>query len=236
MMQLAISLFLIVIAFCFTNTHAQEKAWSLDVSGNVGLSYRALIDNDKAPSNESIITLRDEQEVPSFCAGTSLNALYQWNPFFQLSLGVEYFNLSWKTQKLALYFANPDPSLPQHIRIIDAFDYIGLPVQIKAILPMKLWQFQGVFLYEEAILISSRSTNIQYYSDHKEQSTSPSMYAYKRQNSFLGLSLVAKRKISPKMDVQLDLGMKVGTRKIIDAPISARVYSTGLGVGISYTF
>jgi hypothetical protein len=235
MMQLAISLFLIVIAFYFTNTHAQEKAWSLDVSGNIGLSYRALIDNDKAPSNASIITLRDEQEMPSFCGGTSLNGSYQWNPFFQLSLGVEYFNLSWKTKKMALYFENPDPFLPQHIRIIDAFDYIGLPLQIKAILPMKLWQFQGVFLYEEAILISSRSTNIQYYSDHKEQSTSPSMYAYKKQNSFLGLKLVAKRKISPKMAAQLDFGIRVGTRKIIDAPISAQVYSTGLGVGISYT-
>ena len=228
--------FIVLIGMNSAKAQKQGSTWAVNCSGQLAGAFRALLDKNNAPTNASIIDIRNENEIPKVSGSFKVSGAYRVFSFFQLCAGFEYFNLGWKTQKLPLYFAQPQPDLPLYGRFIEQFHYLGIPIQVKVDLIRKNWALFASTEVEQALLLSVRSRNILYYTENNETSSAPSMDEYKRINTFWGIGVGAKRLLSNKISIELGLSGRYGLTQIINAPISARLYSFGLNMGMSYAF
>lgn len=227
---------LILLGLAAFRSFGQEdmSRFQLGVNFSPDVNYRILENNDGTEMSDAIINSRDDREIPKFGYSTGLNVCFNINRFLGIETGLQYSNKGYQTEKIDLIFGQPDPSLPEHLKYIDDFHYVDIPLKVNFTAGKKKVRFFSSVGITTNIFIKGTTTSVIYYSDRTERDKDPTSYDFEKVNLSPTVSAGIDYKINDRMNLRVEPTFRYGVLKIIDAPVTGYLYNGGLNV--SYYF
>lgn len=212
---------------------AKNRKFEFGVSVSNDIGYRTLKHNDTDPSNDFILEQRNDREEIKYCYSAGLTIAYTLNVRARISTGILYSNKGYQTEKLSLQSAFPDPEAPNKFQLRYNMNYIDVPLIFNYRFGQKKkLRFSIGAGVGTNIFLKEVRRSILYYDDKTERESSETEFDYIRIN------------LSPQVEFGVifdahDLfylsarpTFSYGLLKIIDAPITAYLFTGGINVGI----
>ena len=205
-------------------------------------AYRTISNNDGSQTSQNLIDYRDEQESYKFGNTNGLTFGFLFNRKLGLETGVQYSNMGHQTQKEELVYGGTiDPrggfnfaasGSPTHARLIDNFEYLGIPIALRYWSGTEKWRFSASLGCTASYLVRASSTVVLYYDDsNPERSNQTSETDYEKLNLIPSFSLGIDYQVNSKIHLSAMPTLRYGLLDIIDAPITGKLYSGGLQLG-----
>lgn len=191
--------------------------------------YRTIVGST---NTETIEEYRNELDIPKISYTTSVNILYNIKNYFSIETGIQYSNKGYQTKDVDLTSNEPDPNVPEKVKTIYNFHYLDVPLKTNFIFgenKIRLITSVGVNL---GFLVNDSQTNILFFSDKTDRTTSPIGQEFRKVNLSPFLSLGADYKINEKMNLRLEPIFRYGLLKTTETPLTDRLYSVGLNIGL----
>lgn len=235
------------------SVHAQTEAakgrWSIGASSWSGVAYRSLLNNDGSELAERIIVGRNDRERPELTLGGGFNAAYRISQRLSLEAGVAYarfgyaisVNLSDLTfgdaidPRRGFIYNTGDHALPSSWRFIDRFHYLEVPIGLVMELGEGRWRSSTTLGVAPAFLLAAQGITVSEYSDGRVERES-----FEPLEEFTSFNLIPYFSTGLSMHPggrwhwSMRPTFRYGALKIIDAPLSARVYSLTLDLGVGF--
>lgn len=229
--------FLITISFLSLSLVllGQERQAStfVGVNSSTNYAYRSL---EGGPSEQWILDLREfEKPIVGFDAGFTF--FHQFKKGLRLETAMQYIRLGEKTKDYLFIF--PDGTTSSKNKVVNNFDYIGVPLKLGYAIPInQRFSFfvqsgvsANVFFARRFKSILSLSTG--------ETQESTSMYftesdGFNRLNVMLTIGLGLDVKLTDSFLLRIEPNFKHAINPIVDAPIGQRPYTAGLNLGLFY--
>ena len=176
-----------------------------------------------------------------------LNVCFKVTNKFSVEAGLQYSNkgYSFKMQELVygdmidprygfIYLTN-GPTGPTKLKFVYNYHYFDIP--IRAILcfgnkKLKLITSAGI---TTNLLVNATTTSISTYEDGNiVRKTSDQAYNYKTLNLSPSISAGIIYSINDKIHLQAEPTLRYGILKIIDSPVTAYLWNSGLNISIYY--
>jgi hypothetical protein len=215
---------------------SRESKWKLGLCFSPDYAYRTLTASGGDPTASRFAELRDEREVAKLGYTAGLDARYQINKRFALSLGLQYSNKGYqtKTQEYGLDpFSTPQPNDIVSARVVSGFHYIDLPLMLH-IMAWSKGNFSlaaGLGLTASVFLTSSGKSYLKYADGSKSTSRSTDRSVFKDIMLAPTVSLGLDYKLSQKSMLRMAPTYRYGVTTIVDAPINGFLWSYGLNLG-----
>jgi hypothetical protein len=232
-------------------SQAQDDAgkWTLGAALGAGVSYRSLVNTDNSQLATTIITQRNELESPILVSSASLQVGYRLSDRLTLEGGIGYVQFGW-TSSFDLtdltfgdqidprrgFVYNTGDALPATWTLNDRFHYLEIPLGLAMLLGNGRWRSSSTLGIAPAFLLSARGTTVSNYPDGRQETEN-----YDLPQDFATFNLI------PYFSTGLGLHpganwhwhfrptVRYGALLITDTPVSGRLYSVSLDVGVHYT-
>ena len=198
------------------------------------LCYRTLKNNSLSISNDLLIETRNNRETTKFGYTTGVNACFNITKSFGLESGIQYSNKGYQTKMRDLLYAQPEPNMPHKAKTRYNFQCIDMPIKANFIIGKKKVRFCTSAGITTNFFIKETQTLVLVYSDRTTRETNPTMYNYKSVNISPTISAGIDYKINDRTNLRVEPTFRYGVLKIIDAPLTAYLYSGGLNIGYYY--
>ncbi len=253
-MNRIISGLLPAVGLCLLGTvHAQDAVpdarWSIGASIWSGGAYRTLINTDGSALADRIIAIRDDREHPDLAIGGGFHVAYRLSDRFSLEAGVAYarFGYAHSVDLSDLTFGDPiDPRRgfiyntgdvpPESWRFVDRFHYLEVPIGVVMELGQGRWRSSSSLGVAPAFLLAAQDLTVSTYADGRvERERFEPLEDYAAFNLIPYFSTGVSMYPGGRWNWSLRPTFRYGALKLIDAPVSARVYSVTLDLGVRFT-
>lgn len=92
---------------------------------------RVLKNGDGSSSTDLVIKSRNDIEIAKFGFTTGLNVWFNFSQRIGLETGIQFSNKGYKAEDQNLVYFPPNPGSPTKVKIIYAYQYIGVPLKAK---------------------------------------------------------------------------------------------------------
>ncbi|MCU0318941.1 MAG: outer membrane beta-barrel protein [Flavobacteriales bacterium] len=247
-------LLITVLALSLTATvHAQENAptrrWSIGASLGTGLAYRSLINTDGSVFADQVINERNEREKRDLAIGGGFFAGYRISDRLSLEAGVAYARLGYVSSfdlsdltfgdiidpRRGFVFNANDIAVPSSWRLLDRFHYLEVPIGLVLELGKGRWRSSTTVGVAPAFLLAAQGLTVSTFADGRVERE-----LYGRPEDFASFNLVPYISTGISMHPggrwswMLRPTFRLGALDLIDAPVSGRVYSATLELGVRY--
>jgi hypothetical protein len=225
---------------CFGQTaqnqpaQAETSGFQLGIHFSPDVCYRTLKNNDGSTMSDAIIQQRNENEIFKLGYTLGLTTLLPLNKHISLESGITYSNKGYQTTMQVLYYFQYDPAAPQKMKSIYNNHYIDIPFKANFILGKKKLRFISSLGLTTNVFIRETSTSVLVYSDRTERNSSATNFKYNRLNLSPSFGLGIDYQLNDKMNFRIQPSFSYSLLKIIDAPVTAYLYSGG--IYMSYFF
>ena len=251
-----ILIFFISMLFVHASGHSNSDTinvpgkWSLGINLSPDYCFRTLINTSGSPYADMVIDSRNgyEQFKIGFSAGVVANYRISEKAFFEF--GVSYSDKGYSSKKMELTFGDAiDPrygftyptsstsNLSGLLAVKFYYNHIYLDVPVRVLFAFgqkKTRLVTGIGVTSGFLLKSTQ--NIVY--DSGDGSNSVSTYdqyeTFNNFNLFSEVSIGVERQFGKKVTLRVQPVFKYGILKIIDAHVSAHLWSGGLNFGCYY--
>lgn len=244
--------FLIIIFYALPLTSfGQDNATEthkllIGVTASPDICYRTLENTNGSSTNDWIIDLRNDGESPKFSYSTGLSLCYNFTRHWGIETGLQYSNKGFK-------FVNSNPSFgdqidprygfiytqngptPTIVTFIDNFNYLDIPLRAIFTVGKRKIRFISSVGITANILINATNTSVVKYADgDTDRNTQEQPYDYKKINFSTTVSVGIDWQLCDKFNLRVEPTFRYGLLKIIDAPITAYLWSGGLNFTCYY--
>jgi hypothetical protein len=218
------------------------------VSVSPDYCFRTLSNNDGSSTSDLIISSRNNIETAKIGCTAGFNFSYNFSKRIGIGTGIHFSNKGYqiKTGRLTfgdvnqnagftIYSTSNDPSIPQSAKNIYNYYYIDIPLKATITFGSRSFRFVSSVGVSTNILMNASQTNIYEYQDGSlDKSTQASSESFQTINFSPEISVGVEKRIKDKIFIRVEPAFRYGVLKIIDAPITANLWSAGLNV--SYYF
>lgn len=216
--------------------------WSIGVVVPPGIAYRTLSVTSTSAIAPTTMHGSDQREDPrpNVCAQIALR--YRLSPLFSLESGIGYALMGWQ-QRIdvsALTFGDMiDPRrgylystsdlMPSAMRLLDSYHYVEIPVQASLHLGHSRLRSVTSIGISTSYLVRYSHTVITEYGDGSHHRNSTDLTSsFKQFGLFPTISSGVSYQVSDRMELQMQPTFRYGVLNVIDAPITANLWSAGL--------
>ncbi len=138
--------------------------------------------------------------------------------------------------RIGFFFTDVDySSIPKSVKFIYNHYYIDIPLKVTYKMGKgKIRIIGGLGITTNILIKSTQQSIFEYQNGDKEKSTVPANEAYKQLNLSPNISFGIERKFKSNHVVRVEYNVSHGILGIIDAPITANLWSSG--INFSYYF
>lgn len=214
-----------------------DRAWMVGMSVSPGIACRSLVSTTSDASWDNHIAFRNSYEEPRLAYGGSLFCALGISDRLSLEGGLGYSIQGYQLNMDRSTFGDMiDPNrgfvyetndVPRAVRY--SFHYLELP--LRAVFHCGKGRFRWITsagITTSYLLRSTTTLVMQNAKGSTERRTSESGYDYNTIGLFPTLSTGVSYKLNDRMDLRLEPQARYGVLRIIDAPISAHLWSAGL--------
>ncbi len=236
---------LLTLALTFTVLFAfgqTEKKTSIGVNYSVNYNYRYLVDKDGQDVNATLISGRNNIEIPlvSFAAGVRLERRISTRLF--LETGVEFSrmgyrfswsNLRWEDQIDATRgFVLPGTEPISTIAIHWVHDYVGIPIKLNYVTQGERLQFVYGLGLTPNVLLQAKTINItRDMNGKKGRNSHGDGHTYKTFNLMPMASFGLNWNMNDRFSLRSELIGRYGILDIIEnKPVTAKLYNVGINL------
>ncbi len=240
MKQLTISFLILTALNTFGQIKTKDviqsdfKRFQIGINFSPDICFRTLKINENHSTSNLVLNQRNKIETMKFGYTSGLNVCFSITKFIGMETGIQYSNKGYQTKFIDLTSNQPDPSIPNKIKIIYNFHFIDIPLKVNFTLGKKKVRFFSSVGLTANILIKETQTSILVFSNHTDKQTQPTSYDYNKTNISPTISLGIDYKINNRMNLRVEPTFRYGVLKIINAPLTGYLYNGGLN--ISYYF
>lgn len=223
------------------------KKLLIGISWSPDRSYLILF-NNSSENYDFLISNRNNYETPKLGSTNGINLIYNFSKTIGLGSGILISNQGYQSNTMGLLTFGDliDPrrgsglfessnTLPERVSIIDNLYYLDLPLKLNLTFGSKGFRFiTALGITSNFLLRNSQTIKISYTDGTKEKSTKTSLESYRQVNISPMLSIGVEKKIKERHFIRIEPTFRYGLLKIIDTPVSARLWS--LGLNLSYYF
>ncbi len=220
----------------------------LGVHVSPDMAHRLLRNNNGDQFTDMIIDNRNEREAPKPGVTAGLSVGYRFLPWLGLETGVVYSNKGFLSKKRALTFGtmidprygfqyqtSPEGNTPTHVRIIDNFHYVGIPLKVNFRVGAQRWKFVAGIGATAEFLTAATGTMVLYMSDGtRQRETEPASEDFRIFSLSPMVSVGVEYALTPNMALRAEPVFRFGALQIIDTPVTGHLYSAGLQLGYHY--
>ena len=223
---------------CAQDVATTPGKWVVGVSVSPGIAYRSLLSTEGDDWNNYIAS-RNDYEEPRFAYGGSLMCALDLSKRFSVEGGLGYSLMGYQLNIEALTFGDmidPNRGFIYQTNTISlrairySFHYLELPLRLVLHCGKgRLRSITGVGM-TTGYLLRSTSTLVTVNADGSaDRDTNESGYDYNVIGLFPTFSTGASYALNDRMDLRLEPQARYGVLQIIDAPVTAHLWSVGVG-------
>ncbi len=232
-------------------SYAQEEPgkWSLGGSMHAGPSYRTLARTANSEMADLIIDGRNDRETYQFVYGRGLQAEYRLSDRFRLGAGAGYMQFGYATtidlgnltfgdqiEPRRGFIYRTNDVIPSEWRLIDRFNYVEVPLYLALEFGNGRWRSSSTVGVAPAFLLAARGATISTFADGRRERE-----RYDQPEDFETFNLIPFVSTGVSMHPggrwhwHLRPTLRYGVLPIIDAPVTARLFSLTADVGVRFT-
>ena len=210
--------------------------FQVGVSFSPDVCYRKLEKTDSSSFNDYVIDQRNEMEIPIVGYSGEVNVRYSFSRFFSMESGIQFSTKGYQTKKQNIVSFPPEPGFPTAVKYIDHFYYLDIPLKINFSAGKNKWRFVSSIGASANFLLNASVTQVAYYADKTDRSTSSAGYSFKKLNVTPQVSIGLDYQFTDKMSLSVEPTFRYGILKIIDSPITGYLFTIGLNAGYYLRF
>lgn len=211
----------------------RSKGFQLGLNTSPDFCYRTLQNNSGDASLDGLIKMRNENERIILSYSSGISAAYQFNQCVGIETGLSYVVRGFQSKSTAS-ISPPDPGVPTYFKSKYHFHFIDIPLKTNFIFGDKKLRFITSVGVTTNIFLKEMMTSILYFDTHTDKYTFESTDPYRTLNFSPTLSAGIDWNLHPKVNVRVEPSFQFSALKIIDAPVSGRLYSAGLKMSMYY--
>lgn len=209
------------------------KGFQLGLNASPDLCYRTLQNNSGDASLDGLIKMRNEEERFILSYSTGIHAAYQFNQCFGIETGLSYAVRGFQSKKTAS-ISPPDPTFSTYVETLNLFHFLDIPLKANFIFGENKLRFITSVGVTTNIFLKEMETTFLYFDTHTDKHTFESTDPYRTLNFSPTLSAGIDWSLHPNVHVRVEPSFQFSALKIIDAPVSGRLYSAGLKMSVYY--
>jgi Outer membrane protein beta-barrel domain len=212
---------------------AHQQLW-VGITVSPDYNNRTL-SSDGSMAADIVKDSRDKKEIgqAGYTAGLAVN--YIFTEAWSIEAGVQYAQKGYRTKKENLVWPQPSPAFPTTSKFIYNYFFLDIPLQVKYTTGTGNCRFFYSAGLAFNILLEGEATGIFEYADgSKDKSTGPATTNEKKLSLSPLLSAGIDYRFKPNMHFRLAPVFRYGITKMIDAPVSERLWNAGLNLGFYY--
>lgn len=242
-LRFSLLLSLIALASVSQGQNDSTRHWTIGVGVGAGLGYRTLSSTTSSTTSDRIIRSRDEREKPRMALGGNVGAGYQLSRRIGLEAGIGYVQQGWLGQFDAGNFIirdpidplHTDPALPERVTYSEVFHYLELRLGATLTLGQGRWRSVSALGVAPVLLIAARTRTYSEYGDGRRthESREP-VETFNAFNLFPYFGTGVAFHPGGRWEWWLLPSVRYGAMRIIDTPITARVFSGIVDLGVRF--
>lgn len=223
-----------------------RSGWSIGMNAGAGVGYRTLYTVEPSLVNEFIRSSRDSREELRVAFAGSFRVARQLSKRFGIEAGVGYHQTGWQygTAIDDLTFGDfidprrgfiyaTDTDVPVEATFIDLFHYLEVPLAFTVNLGGgKLRSVSAVGIAPSFLITANAVTDFTFGDGRTERSRYEPTIDYTTFNMVPFLSTGLAIRSGSRWEFRLQPTVRYGLIDIIDAPITAKIYSGTLEAGV----
>lgn len=221
-----------------TPVQEPDTRWSLQAMGAGTMTYRTLLNKDGSEQSGAIIDLLDSKEDPRLGYGAHIMLMRSTKSNWSFGVGLSYSRFGYQSDYEpfeAIALDPNDPAIPNSVRYIDVFEYIGLPLNIqRAWGKRKVHPFVGISISPSYLLAAATIYRYEFADGRTTREKRGNLGEFRTFNLFVGLEAGCAYDASERLQIRVTPYGSLGVLEIIDAPISARLWSAGVQAGVAW--
>lgn len=219
----------------------------LGVNISADYCYRTLQNNDGSSISSMIIDSRNTYEEPKIGYTTGINICYNRFRKLGFEMGVQYSSKGYRYRRSDLRFGdridpnygfvNPSQS-PSPIELITTYNYTYLDIPLRAIYSLgerKIRFVTSIGISTNILLTATKTSVYEYANGDSEKHAENQEYEYNTVNISPTVSVGIDYKLCNNFNLRLEPTFRYGVLRIIDAPITEYLWSSGLNLTCYYS-
>lgn len=193
------------------------------------------LSSDGSMAADIVKDSRDKREMGQFGYTAGLAVHYNLSEQWSIEAGVQYAQKGYRTKKENLVWQQPSPAFPTTSKFIYDYFFIDIPLQATYTTGTGNCRFFYSAGLALNIFLEGEATGIfEYANGSKDKSTGPATTNEKKLSLSPLLSAGIDYTFKPNMHFRLAPVFRYGITKMIDAPVSERLWNAGLNLGFYY--
>lgn len=228
-----------------------NPGYHIGFNAGSGICYRTLAINDNSSLNKDALNQlkrsRNQNEIPKLGFSFALILNGKVNARWNCETGIQFSDLGYRSISLSGGFSNitdtgkgfTQPSFEPSKKPVKEVNwdyshyYIGIPLRLMYNTGEHKYRFIASFGIIPAILLESSLKSITKYTDGtKDKIKSEALEKYNSFNLFPTIGIGMKYSINRDSYFQIETRASAGCLKIINTPLTAYLWDTGLNIGI----
>jgi hypothetical protein len=211
--------------------------------------YRALQNNDGSTTSSKIIELRNKNEEAKFGYTAGLNICYNISKYFGIEVGLQYSSKGYANSNGYSNLVFADQIAPRNgivypsnaviiltpSKLIYHHNYLDIPMRAILSFGHKRFQFITSLGVTTNILLTATQTNItENANGSKQRNTNDQVFSFKVLNISPLISAGIGYRLNNKINIRIEPTLRYGILQIIDTPVTAYLWTTGLNMTCYY--
>ncbi len=235
-----------------TSTPAAVSArrFSIGVAFAPEFAFRTLQVTERNETTEAIVAFRNELETFRFGNTTGITVNYAFNDHWSVGSGIGHTVKGYRTKmadansltfgdqivpRRGFNYQTDDVALPERYGFVYTFTYLCVPLQLNYSAGKGKWRsISSIGLNVESLISATTTFRVKYKDSSWERKKNETPAAFEKLSLSPMISTGVSRQLGQRWLVTMAPVARYGVLRIIDAPITARLWSVGLNVGCSY--
>jgi hypothetical protein len=200
--------------------------WQIGASFSGDLAYRKLFGDDYM---DLIIDMRNNAETMLPAYTTGVNVVYNHSSRLGFEGGVHFSRKGFQSR----YTFN-DPVI-EEVRYLDVYEYLEIPLKVNYTIGKRRLRWTGSAGLINGLLLDAREELRFIHPDGAESHNNHNVKAgFRPYNLSVSLSAGMDWQIVERIHLKAEPTFRYGITKIIDTPVTARLWNLGMTVGLYY--
>ncbi|HRI01471.1 MAG TPA: porin family protein [Saprospiraceae bacterium] len=178
--------------------------------------------------------MRNNNELLKLGYSAGLNVCFRLKKSVDFETGIQYSNKGYQSKFKDAITQHPDPTNPTKEKMIYNYHYLDVPLRAIFTFGKQKIRFLTSVGLSTNFFIQETITSVAVYSARTEKKTSSTKFDYNKINISPMLSIGIDLTLNRLMNLRIEPTFRYGLLNIINAPVSAFLYSSGLNM--SYNF